>query len=122
MATAIRSICLELPYPPTVNTYYRHVGSKVLISAGGRAYRKAVAMALFLAGASQPMTGRLEVAVVLHPPDRRLRDIDNVLKSLLDAIQHGAGYLNDGQIDKLTIERAAPVPRGSAWVRITEIE
>ena len=33
---------LSLPWPPSVNVYWRHVGAKVLISAEGRAYAKSV--------------------------------------------------------------------------------
>ena len=29
----------ELPWPPSVNHYYRHVGPRVLISRDGRKYR-----------------------------------------------------------------------------------
>jgi crossover junction endodeoxyribonuclease RusA len=34
---------LTLPWPPTVNTYWRNFNGRVLISAKGREYRKAVA-------------------------------------------------------------------------------
>ena len=33
----------ELPWPPSVNHYYRHVGHRVLISRDGRHYRENVA-------------------------------------------------------------------------------
>nr|DAH86622.1 MAG TPA: endodeoxyribonuclease RUS [Caudoviricetes sp.] len=33
----------ELPWPPSVNHYYRHVGPRVLISRDGRKYREIVA-------------------------------------------------------------------------------
>lgn len=36
-------ITLELPFPPSVNTYWRRVNGKTLISAKGRAYANQVA-------------------------------------------------------------------------------
>ena len=38
------SIRLELPYPPSVNTYWRSVAGRVLISKAGRMYRAATTL------------------------------------------------------------------------------
>ena len=32
---------LTLPWPPTVNTYWRNFGGRTIVSAKGRSYRKA---------------------------------------------------------------------------------
>ena len=48
---------------------------------------------------------RLSVLINAYPPDRRKRDLDNILKSLLDALQHARVYPDDSQIDRLTIIR-----------------
>ena len=108
---------ISLPYPPTVNTYYRHVGGKVLISKAGRAYRKAVAAELRIARA-RPVPGRLAVWILVNPPDRRTRDLDNLFKGLLDALKHGGAFDDDGQIDRLMIDRGNPVKGGRAVVLI----
>ena len=65
---------LELPYPPSVNHYWRHYRGRTLISRGGRAFRDAVRAALAAAG-TKPLSGPLAVAVEVYPPDRRRRDI-----------------------------------------------
>jgi crossover junction endodeoxyribonuclease RusA len=39
---ALRTVTIKLPWPPSDNHYYRHVGPKVLISRDGRAYRARV--------------------------------------------------------------------------------
>jgi crossover junction endodeoxyribonuclease RusA len=52
---------------------------------------------------------RLSVSILAYPPDRRKRDLDNVLKSLLDALMHAGVYSDDSQIDKLTISRNKPL-------------
>jgi crossover junction endodeoxyribonuclease RusA len=51
------------------------------------------------------LEGRLAVHVALWPPDRRVRDIDNILKALLDACEHAGCYESDGQIDELHVIR-----------------
>ena len=109
----------ELPYPPSVNHYWRRVGARTLISRGGRAFREAVCTILRERGV-QPVSGPLAMEVVIWPPDRRRRDIDNVQKALLDALQHGGLYEDDSQIVKLDIERRDCVSRGRTIVRIQE--
>ena len=43
----------------------------------------------------------LEVRINIFPPDKRKRDIDNVLKCLLDAMEKAKVYKNDNQIIRL---------------------
>lgn len=108
---------LELPYPPSVNHYWRRVGARTLISRGGRAFREAVC-AILAAHGVRPLSGPLVVEVSIHPPDKRRRDIDNLQKALLDALAHGGAYHDDSQIARLTIERREVVPDGKVVVRL----
>lgn len=108
---------LELPYPPSINHYWRRVGARTLISRGGRAFRASVCSILAARGVT-PLVGPLAVEIYVHPPDRRRRDVDNVLKSLLDALEHGGAYHNDSQITQLTIEKGDPVEGGVTIVTI----
>lgn len=115
-------ITLELPYPPTANLYYRHVGFRTLISREGRAYRSLVCATLRRAGV-RPLDGPLAVGLDLYPPDHRRRDADNAQKSLLDALQHGGMYRDDSQIKKLlTIMRETVVPGGKVIVCLMQLE
>jgi Holliday junction resolvase RusA-like endonuclease len=108
---------LELPFPPSVNHYYRRVGPRTLISREGRRFRERVC-AILARLHVQPMDGPLDVEVEVYPPDRRRRDIDNVQKALLDALEHGGAYRNDSQIVRLAIEKCDPVPGGRTIIRI----
>lgn len=98
---------LQLPFPPSVNHYWRHVGKRVLISKQGREYRTEVG-SLIRRKRVEAFEGDLIVDIKLTPPDRRRRDIDNSLKALLDAMQFGGVYLDDSQIVRLTIEKLQP--------------
>jgi crossover junction endodeoxyribonuclease RusA len=102
-------IGLTLPWPPSVNRLWRCVGGRVLLSADGRAYRQAVAVAVLEQhGSGDPLTGRLSMTIRAYPPDRRRRDLDNLLKAILDSLEHaGSVYVNDSQIDHLSIHRCA---------------
>lgn len=114
-------IKLNLPYPPTVNTYWRNIGKgRTIISRAGRIYRVDVQAAVLLAGRPRA-SGRLRLGVLLTMPDNRRRDIDNVLKALLDALGHAGVYDDDSQIDRITVIRGPVVPPGAAVIEIHEI-
>jgi Holliday junction resolvase RusA-like endonuclease len=117
---ALAVLELELPYPPSVNHYWRRVGARTLISRGGRAFRAAVC-SLLAARGIRPLEGPLVIDIHIYPPDRRRRDIDNVQKALLDAMQHGGAYLDDSQIMRLAIEKGEPVPGGKTIVRMRQL-
>lgn len=110
----------ELPWPPSVNHYYRHVGPRVLISRDGRRYREQV-VARFKNDRVAKYTGLVALDIELYPPDNRRRDVDNSLKCLLDTFTHAGLYGDDSQIQRLTITRREPMPPdGLAFVRINE--
>lgn len=110
---------ISLPYPPSINNYYRNFNGRIIISKAGREYRQLVESLMRDFG--QPMEGKLAVRIEMHPPDNKRRDVDNVLKSLLDALQHGGAYKDDSQIDKLTIERMPPIKHGYTTIEIEAI-
>lgn len=112
----------ELPYAPSVNHYYRHVGARVLISRDGRKYREQVSN-LITAEKIATMTGDIELHVQLYPPDRRRRDIDNVLKVLLDTLTIAKLYEDDSQVKRLAVEKLEPlIPEGKIVIGVKEIE
>lgn len=48
---------------------------------------------------------KLKVHIEAYPPDKRKRDLDNLFKSLLDALEKSGVFKDDRQIDALSIER-----------------
>ena len=110
----------ELPWPPSVNHYYRHVGPRVLISRDGRKYREHI-VARFQNDRVAKYTGPVALDIELYPPDNRRRDVDNSLKCLLDTFTHAGLYEDDSQIHRLTITKREPMPPdGLAYIRIKE--
>lgn len=115
---------LSLPYPPSVNTYWRTVAGRTMTSKAGRDYRKAViseCMPERVRNHGRPLTGRLHATITAYPPDRRRRDLDNLPKAILDALAHAGIYRDDSQIDRLLIVRGAIQREGRIHVEIVEI-
>lgn len=115
---------LTLPWPPSINHYYRHVGPRTLISRQGREYRRAICGLLAQtagAGDEPPRTGRLSLCMDAFPPDRRRRDLDNLQKPLLDALQHAGVYEDDSQIDLLLSRRRQRRDMGQVVVTVSDL-
>lgn len=111
----------ELPYPPSVNHYYRHVGPRVLISKAGRRYREVV-VSILRSCAIKALNGEIELHLEAYPPDRRRRDLDNLMKCVLDAMQYAGAYQDDSQIVKISAEKHKPMPPdGMLYIRIKEL-
>jgi crossover junction endodeoxyribonuclease RusA len=101
----------DLPWPPSVNTYWRHpnkgpLAGRTLISEKGRKYRAdCVALAKTNRWPAFVSEARLSVTIHAYPPDKRRRDLDNVLKAALDVMGLAGVYGDDSQIDRLEIVR-----------------
>lgn len=113
---------LSLPFPPAVNNITAVVRNRKITSKRGRQYREDAVQSIQEQHQGAPLTGRLAVKLVLIPPCRRKRDIDNYSKACLDAITAAGVWLDDEQVDQLTIIRGDQARGGGCLVEIIEIE
>ena len=121
-AIFLSTTTLTLPYPPSVNSYWGTAirKGKVVhfLSKRAKAFREAVITQCLLDDAPRMMQGNLALSVTLQPPDHKMRDIDNGLKALLDALQHAHVFANDNQVRRLAVEMIEPLPPGKCIVTI----
>lgn len=112
-------LTLDIPWPPTVNHYWVQKGVRRFLSERALTFRREV-WASFSESKHKGFGPKqsLHVSVLLYPPDKRKRDIDNVVKPTLDALQHACVFEDDNQVSALTITRM-PMYTGRATVTIT---
>lgn len=96
-------ITLTMPWPPSVNKYWRTFQGRMIISAEGRSYRKAVADQVLIQRGAKHYTGKLRVQIEAFRPDNRRRDLDNLLKAVLDGCTHAGVWEDDSNIVDLRI-------------------
>ena len=115
-------VSLDLPWPPSVNHYWQlNANGSRRISARGKQFRHDVIILCKAAGLWAPIYEPVAVSIIAHPPDRRRRDLDNVLKALLDGMEHGGVYGDDAQINMLQIQRAEVVKPGRILVTVETV-
>jgi crossover junction endodeoxyribonuclease RusA len=112
---------ITLPWPPSVNTYWRNFDGRMIISARGRDYRETVGDQMTLQKMVKHFKGQLKVEIEAFRPDKRRRDLDNLLKATLDGLAHAGVYEDDSQIVDLRIYWAKDIG-GMLKIKIEEIE
>jgi len=75
----------HLPWPPSVNQYWRAVSGRNILSAKARAWKKLAEQSLMLSRPA-PVYGPAIVIIHLFPPTKRKYDIDNRVKAILDLL------------------------------------
>ena len=67
------------------------------------------------------ITGPIKVEIIAYRPDNRKRDLDNLLKAVLDGMAKGMIYEDDAQIKDLSIRWAETIG-GMLKVKIEVIQ
>lgn len=111
---------LTIPYPPSVNTYWGFQGHRRFLTPKANKFKNEVAQEVSY---NQVNFGsdRLEISITLYPPDKRIRDIDNCIKSTLDALVSAGAFVDDSQIDVLLINRGSICKGGKAEIKIKHL-
>lgn len=109
---------LTLPYPPSVNTYWGFKGSQRFLTKRAKEFKAEVEAAFILSEHPGMGDDRINLVIFLHAPDKRVRDIDNIAKPLLDALTQAGVFNDDGQVDRLLIVRRETKKGGECRVVI----
>lgn len=120
---------LVLPFPPSVNTYWRAPNSgplkgRHLISQKGREFQSAACAAIIeqLRKLPKPSSEYAAVEIKLYPPDQRRRDIDNYNKALFDVLTHAGVWEDDSQVKRMLVEWGPMVPKGKVEITINRYQ
>ena len=96
-------ISVTLGFPPSINHYYRaRRGGGRFISKEGKRYREDVIVMCLQSRVKT--TGPVALTIKAFPPDLHQRDLDNLLKALLDALQAAGAIDNDKNVRQLHME------------------
>lgn len=94
---------ITIPYPPSVNHYYRNGrNGRKFVAEKGQEHRIKV-WAICRMETVEPIRQKLSVTFICHKPDKRKRDLDNLLKCLCDSLTEGGMWHDDSQIVDLRI-------------------
>ena len=112
-----------MPWPPSINGYWRTFRNRQIISKRGRQYRDAVyAEATKLGLLNELIDKKLSVSIVLNPPTLRKYDVDNFNKALFDGLTHAGFWVDDEQVQKLTIAKGEKIKDGNVKVKVNLID
>lgn len=109
-----------LDWPPTVNHYYTVARGRKILSKAGRSYKETQRWQMKAQRIPVKSSGRFAVHIHCFPPDRRRRDLDNLLKPILDVLVEYGAITDDADIDDLSICRQAVNKPGLVQVFIRE--
>jgi crossover junction endodeoxyribonuclease RusA len=115
-------ITLNLPIPPSVNTYYRNFRGIMVLSKAGRQFKAAVQDYVVEHNIPKFGASKVKLTMVLRPRDKRKIDIDNRIKAVLDSLEDAGVFDNDWQVDHIEMIRGTPVKNGAIHVLIEAID
>ena len=110
---------IELPWPPSVNGYWRSFRGRQILSKRARTYKDTIAI-IMAKNTFSRLSGGLSADIVLHPPDKRRRDWDNWHKAVFDALADCGLYDDDSQVNFATVRFAEPRRPGIYKLKIWE--
>ncbi len=105
-------IAIVLPWPPTVNHYYTIARNRKILSKRGRDYKRQCGIEMLVQKTPRSDIGPYAIFIRAYPPDKRRRDLDNILKPCLDSLTEYGAIGDDSMIDDLRIQRFNPVKDG----------
>ncbi len=111
---------INLPYPPTVNHYYTVVRGRKILSARGRSYKAECGWLMAGQKVARLKYEYFRVRIYVWVPDRRKRDLDNILKPMLDALTEYGAITDDSAVVSLWTDRIGRTAGGRIEINITK--
>ncbi len=98
-----------LPFPPSVNSLFRNVTGRDgkprgrVVTKKYKAWREEAAQALFEQEPIARFTGPISLTLALGRPDKRKRDISNLVKAVEDLIVTHGIIADDSDVQRLSV-------------------
>ena len=90
-------IDLVLPFPPSVNTYWRQWQGRTILSRAGRQFKAEVKDIIVEEKVPSVGNRRLSVKMLIRPRDKRRIDLDNRIKAVLDSLEDAGVFEGDAE-------------------------
>ena len=121
---------IKIPYPPSVNHYYRRTeGKRLALTDNAKKFRREVCSRTFeICFASKkyknllPFSEPVFVKLQIWPPDKRKRDQDNLLKATFDSLVKAGIILDDRLIKETWITTFDPEPSDPAVLVLIDLQ
>ena len=110
-----------LPFPPSMNTYWRSWRGRTVLSKNGRKFKTDVQDYIIEQNIPKFGTRKLKITMILRPRDKRKIDIDNRIKAVLDSLQDAGVFDDDFQVDHIEMIRGEQIKGGLIRVLIEEL-
>jgi len=107
---------LRLKWPVTVNSMYRSIRGRNILSKKAREYYN-----WYLKEhppQDQPSSLPVKMVLLFHPPKNFRYDVDNYFKNILDCMTKGEILLDDSQIYDLRGVKREKDPDGKGYVNV----
>ena len=112
-----------MPYPPSVNGMWRVFRNRSILSKRGREYRiKAIEAIEALGLGGELIDSKLTFSMIINPPTLRKYDVDNFTKAVFDSLTHAKFWVDDEQVQMLTIEKGIKTAGGNVTIKINTIK
>lgn len=105
-------IRIEMPFPPSINRLWRaSKGGGVYRSPEYTKWKQEACWTIAAQCRAERLKGAFKLTMLVVPPDKRHRDLDNLLKASLDALAAAGVIANDRHcrwIEARWVEDGAP--------------
>lgn len=106
-----------LPYPPTINSYWATFRNRRITTKRGRDYVKLAAEKMTELKLNDEMISeKIAFEMTINPPTLRKYDVDNFTKGVFDALTKCSFWVDDEQVQKLTVKKGVKTKGGNVEV------
>ena len=116
-----------LPWPPSVNHYwcqgkpiYKN-GKRIVPRYKSDKANSFIKQTKAAVGITKESSSSIGIEIFAFPPDKRCRDLDNILKAIFDALVSSKLIKDDEQIDDIRVVRGDVVKGGMVKIKVVEL-